>query len=419
MRIVILGAGHLGYTIAELLSNEQHDVVVADSDEEKLSKVRDSLDVLTITANGTSPDFTRDPDIRDASVFVAVTEMDEVNILASMLAKKNGIPHTIARIRDPKFLQESTEYLQENFDIDLVLSPELVTAKEIRRILMTPAALNVGDFANGRVRLYETRIQHQSPYIHIPFKDLELPDEILAAMIFRDHQMIIPHGNDCLLPYDNAYFIGAPENIEKFSRGMAESSTRHIKKAIIIGAGRTGTALAPMLEADGISVKVIQEGVSEADVVICTTKDERLNLLVALLARHLGAKKTIVRVVRGEYADLMTQVGVDIALSVRLLAAGEVLSYVRSRSVVSVSLLESAQVEAVEVILESGAPAEGIPLMKAGLPAECLVGAYVRNETTHIPDGRSVLAAGDRVIILIRTPCSAKVLPYFKGRKPL
>lgn len=164
---------------------------------------------------------------------------------------------------------------------------------------------------------------------------------------------------------------------------MAESSTRHIKKAIIIGAGRTGTALAPMLEADGISVKVIdldpeqcrhissklkksivlcgdgadidllmQEGVSEADVVICTTKDERLNLLVALLARHLGAKKTIVRVVRGEYADLMTQVGVDIALSVRLLAAGEVLSYVRSRSVVSVSLLESAQVEAVEVILE-------------------------------------------------------------------
>lgn len=450
MRIVILGAGHLGYTIAELLSNEQHDVVVADSDEEKLSKVRDSLDVLTITANGTSPDFTRDPDIRDASVFVAVTEMDEVNILASMLAKKNGIPHTIARIRDPKFLQESTEYLQENFDIDLVLSPELVTAKEIRRILMTPAALNVGDFANGRVRLYETRIQRQSPYIHIPFKDLELPDEILAAMIFRDHQMIIPHGNDCLLPYDNAYFIGAPENIEKFSRGMAESSTRHIKKAIIIGAGRTGTALVPMLEADGISVKVIdldpeqcqhissklkksivlcgdgadidllmQEGVSEADVVICTTKDERLNLLVALLARHLGAKKTIVRVVRGEYADLMTQVGVDIALSVRLLAAGEVLSYVRSRSVVSVSLLESAQVEAVEVILESGAPAEGIPLMKAGLPAECLVGAYVRNETTHIPDGRSVLAAGDRVIILIRTPCSAKVLPYFKGRKPL
>ena len=322
MRIVILGAGHLGYTIAELLSNEQHDVVVADSDEEKLSKVRDSLDVLTITANGTSPDFTRDPDIRDASVFVAVTEMDEVNILASMLAKKNGIPHTIARIRDPKFLQESTEYLQENFDIDLVLSPELVTAKEIRRILMTPAALNVGDFANGRVRLYETRIQRQSPYIHIPFKDLELPDEILAAMIFRDHQMIIPHGNDCLLPYDNAYFIGAPENIEKFSRGMAESNTRHIKKAIIIGAGRTGTALAPMLEADGISVKVIdldpeqcrhissklkksivlcgdgadidllmQEGVSEADVVICTTKDERLNLLVALLARHLGAKR--------------------------------------------------------------------------------------------------------------------------------
>ena len=450
MRILVVGDGKVGHTVAEQLTREGHDVVIIDKNEDVLQRCEDTLDVLCIRGNGANARTLLDAGVEKADFVVAATASDETNMLCCLIAKRLGARYTIARIRDPKFLQESTEYLQENFDIDLVLSPELVTAKEIRRILMTPAALNVGDFANGRVRLYETRIQHQSPYIHIPFKDLELPDEILAAMIFRDHQMIIPHGNDCLLPYDNAYFIGAPENIEKFSRGMAESSTRHIKKAIIIGAGRTGTALAPMLEADGISVKVIdldpeqcrhissklkksivlcgdgadidllmQEGVSEADVVICTTKDERLNLLVALLARHLGAKKTIVRVVRGEYADLMTQVGVDIALSVRLLAAGEVLSYVRSRSVVSVSLLESAQVEAVEVILESGAPAEGIPLMKAGLPAECLVGAYVRNETTHIPDGRSVLAAGDRVIILIRTPCSAKVLPYFKGRKPL
>ena len=450
MRILVVGDGKVGHTVAEQLTREGHDVVIIDKNEDVLQRCEDTLDVLCIRGNGANARTLLDAGVEKADFVVAATASDETNMLCCLIAKRLGARYTIARIRDPKFLQESTEYLQENFDIDLVLSPELVTAKEIRRILMTPAALNVGDFANGRVRLYETRIQHQSPYIHIPFKDLELPDEILAAMIFRDHQMIIPHGNDCLLPYDNAYFIGAPENIEKFSRGMAESSTRHIKKAIIIGAGRTGTALAPMLEADGISVKVIdldpeqcrhissklkksivlcgdgadidllmQEGVSEADVVICTTKDERLNLLVALLARHLGAKKTIVRVVRGEYADLMTQVGVDIALSVRLLAAGEVLSYVRSRSVVSVSLLESAQVEAVEVILESGAPAEGIPLMKAGLPAECLVGAYVRNETTHIPDGRSILAAGDRVIILIRTPCSAKVLPYFKGRKPL
>ena len=154
MRIVILGAGHLGYTIAELLSNDQHDVVVADSDEEKLSKVRDSLDVLTITANGTSPDFTRDPDIRDASVFVAVTEMDEVNILASMLAKKNGIPHTIARIRDPKFLQESTEDLQENFDIDLVLSPELVTAKE----MAASVCMRHGYSTNLLISIYRSKI---------------------------------------------------------------------------------------------------------------------------------------------------------------------------------------------------------------------------------------------------------------------
>ncbi len=449
MRIVILGAGQLGYTIAELLSNEQHDVVVVDADEEKLVAVRDSLDVLTVHADGTSPEFMRDPDIQAGSILVAATDLDEVNILACILAKRNGIPHTIARIRDPKFLREPTEYIQKNFDIDLILSPELVTAEEIRRIVMTPAALNVEDFANGRVRLYETRIRRNSPYINIPFKELELPKSILAAMIFRDHQMIIPHGNDCLLPFDNVYFIGAPEEIQKFSHGMAHSSTKKIRKALIIGAGRTGQALAPLLEKDGVSVKVIdqdyercqmmssklkksivlcgdgtdidlltEEGVSQADVVICTTKDEQLNLLIALLAKHLGAAQTIVRVVRAEYVDLMTQVGVDIALSVRLLAAGEVLSYVRSQGVVSVSLLESAQIEVTELIINEGAPVAGIPLMQAQLPPECLVGAYVRDEETYIPNGQSVLQTGDRVILFIRTPFSSKVLPYFKGRQP-
>ena len=175
MRIVILGAGQLGYTIAEILANEQNDVVVVDSDKTKLEEIRHSLDVLTIHADGTDPDFTKDPDIENASVLVAVAEVDEINILACMLAKKNGIPHTIARLRDPKFLRNSAEYIRENFSIDLVLSPEVLTAEEICRILMTPAALNVEDFANGRVRLYETRLHRDSPYLHKPLKDLTLP----------------------------------------------------------------------------------------------------------------------------------------------------------------------------------------------------------------------------------------------------
>ena len=134
---------------------------------------------------------------RDASksdLLVAVTAMDEVNIIACMLAKKNGIPHTIARIRDPKFLSEPVDYIKENFDIDLVLSPELITAREISRLVMTPSAINVEDFAKGRVRLLEMKLSPRSPFAHKELKDITLPPSVLIALILRDHHMIIPHG---------------------------------------------------------------------------------------------------------------------------------------------------------------------------------------------------------------------------------
>ena len=446
MRIIVIGAGHLGYIIAELLSNEGYDVVVVDSDGDKLEAVRNDLDVLTVMADGTSPSFMRSQ-ARGSDLLVAVTAIDEVNIIACILAKKNGIPHTIARIRDPKFLAEPVDYIKENFDIDLVLSPELITAREISRLVMTPSAINVEDFAGGRVRLLESKISPRSPYAHRELKDIKLPPSVLIALILRDHQMIIPHGNDRLLPLDNVYFLGNPESLEKLSLHSSAKYQRRTKKALIIGAGRTGQALAPMLERQGISVKVIDnnedhcqqmagklkkgmvlcgdgtdmdllthEGVSEADTVICTTKDERLNLMMALLAKHLGAGQTMVRVTRTEYISLMQQVGIDIVLSTRLLAAGEVLGFVRSGSVVSVSLLEGARVQAIEIVLTEGSKAVGVPLMKADIPRSCLVGAYVRNGHVYIPDGHSVLSAGDSVILIVEADHAQSVISYFKGR---
>ena len=302
MRIVVIGAGKLGYSIAELLSNEQFDVVVVDHDEERLEVVKNTLDVLTILANGASPITMNDPDIRDADILVASTAIDEVNMVACILAKKHGITYTAARIRDMQFLSEAKDYLKENFDIDLMLNPELITAREINRILMTPAALNVEDFANGKVRLFETKVGRHSPLIHIPFKDMAIPPSILAGMIFRDHRMIIPHGDDKLLPHDNAYFIGDPQAIEKFSANFVQRDTSKVERVIIIGAGRTGRFLAPMLDKQGVRVKIFdknrersllaaeklenglaicgdgtdldlleQEGIADADVVICLT----------------------------------------------------------------------------------------------------------------------------------------------------
>ena len=447
MRIVIVGAGKLGYSIAELLANEEFDVVLVDQDETRLEAAKNTLDVLTVTANGASPITMNDPDIRSADILIAVTAGDEVNMVACILAKKHGITHTVARIRDMQFLSEAKEYLKENFDIDLMLNPELITAREVYRILMTPAALDVEDFASGKVRLFETKVTRHSPLANIPLKDLEMPKAILAGMIFRDHRMIIPHGDDCLLPHDNAYFIGDPAEIEKFSETFVHRDARKLEHVMIIGAGRTGRFLAKMLDEADVAVKIIdtnrersrlaaealenglaicgdgtdidlltEEGVADADAVVCLTEDDKLNLMLALLAKHLGAKKTVVRVARGEYVDLMEKVGVDIVLPTRLLSASEVLAFARRGGVVSVSLLEGAKAEAVEVIVQEGAPVAGIPLMKAHLPRECLVCAYVRGDEVVIPNGTSVLLPGDRTILFIQTRFAQKVMKYFKGK---
>ena len=447
MRIVIVGAGKLGYSIAELLANEEFDVVLVDQDETRLEAAKNTLDVLTVTANGASPITMNDPDIRSADILIAVTAGDEVNMIACILAKKHGITHTVARIRDMQFLSEAKEYLKENFDIDLMLNPELITAREVYRILMTPAALDVEDFASGKVRLFETKVTRHSPLANIPLKDLEMPKAILAGMIFRDHRMIIPHGDDCLLPHDNAYFIGDPKEIEKFSETFVHRDARKLEHVMIIGAGRTGRFLAKMLDDADVAVKIIdtnrersrlaaealenglaicgdgtdidlltEEGVADADAVVCLTEDDKLNLMLALLAKHLGAKKTVVRVARGEYVDLMEKVGVDIVLPTRLLSASEVLAFARRGGVVSVSLLEGAKAEAVEVIVQEGAPVAGIPLMDARLPRECLVCAYVRGDEAVIPNGASVLLPGDRTILFIQTRFAQKVMKYFKGK---
>ena len=447
MRIVIVGAGKLGYSIAELLANEEFDVVLVDQDETRLEAAKNTLDVLTVTANGASPITMNDPDIRSADILIAVTAGDEVNMVACILAKKHGITHTVARIRDMQFLSEAKEYLKQNFDIDLMLNPELITAREVYRILMTPAALDVEDFASGKVRLFETKVTRHSPLANIPLKDLEMPKAILAGMIFRDQRMIIPHGDDCLLPHDNAYFIGDPVEIQKFSQTFVHRDARRLEHVMIIGAGRTGRFLAKMLDEADVAVKIIdtnrersrlaaeslenglaicgdgtdidlltEEGVADADAVVCLTEDDKLNLMLALLAKHLGAKKTVVRVARGEYVDLMEKVGVDIVLPTRLLSASEVLAFARRGGVVSVSFLEGAKAEAVEVIVQEGAPVAGIPLMKAHLPRECLVCAYVRGDEAVIPNGTSVLLPGDRTILFIQTRFAQKVMKYFKGK---
>lgn len=449
MKVVILGAGKLGYTIAELLSSEQVEVVVVDKNEDQLTAVKENLDVMTINKNGTNPITLNDPDINGADIFIAVTETDEVNMVACVLAKKHGAKHTIARIRDMQFMGEAKDYLKKNFDIDLMVNPELIAANEIYRILMTPAALNVDDFAGGKVRLFEAKIDKHSQLLDIPLKNLKLPEGVLAGLIHRDHQMIIPHGNDVFKVHDSAYFIGFPESIEKLSLTFVQQNTRPLEKVMIIGAGRIARTLVTQLNSANVSVKVIEnnrkrceemaailksgsiaifgdgtnvdllaeEGISSADVVVCLTEDDRLNLMMALIAKHMGAKKTVVRVYRTEYVDLIEKVGVDVVISARLLSASEVLAFVRRGGVTRVSILEGAKAEAVEVIVQKGTRAEGKKLMEVDLPKSCLVCAYVRKNKAAIPNGNTILLHGDKIILFCLRGAAQEVVSWFTNEQ--
>ena len=445
MRVVIVGAGKLGYSLAEYLAQEQHEVIVVESDEDRREIIKNNLDVLTIDGNGASPLVLTDPDIKAADLLVACTDSDEVNMIVCMMAKKVGIQQTIARIRSNEYTGSSDEFIRKMTEIDLVLNPERIIALEISRILLTPFALDVDDFANGKVRLFESRLLENSPFVNIPLHSLPLPKDILVAGIFRQNKLIIPRGNDILLPRDSVFFVGLNDTIQSFEKEM-DIALPKIERAMIIGAGRIGCYLGPILEQSGLSVKIIdknidrcehastllktgialcgdgtnielltQEGVAEADVVICLTEDDRLNLLLALLAKHLGAKKTIVKTARSEYVALMEKVGVDIVISSRLLSVGEILSFVNRGGLVGVSFLEGAKAQAIEIIVQENNPLTGIPLRNAKLDPGCLVCALVRDEQALVPNGNTVLLPGDRVIFFVATESVNQLMTFFEG----
>lgn len=444
MRIVVAGVGKLGYNTAQLLAEDQFDVVVVEQDSKRLEVVQNSLDVLAVEGNACSPLIYDNPDIRTADVLIACTDSDEVNMISCLMAKANGIEHTAARIRNVDYAVRTPQMLNEDMKVDLILNPEQIMANEIERILMTPSALNVDDFAEGKVQMLETKLKEDSHFIFTPLKNLRFPKDILVSMVFRRQKMIIPRGDDVLMPNDNVYFVGKRDAIAEFSEEFNDTYDK-VEKVMIIGAGRTARFLAPRLEKHGLQVKAIEkdkercehlasllkqglvlcgdgtdidllmeEGVSEADVVICLTEDDKLNLMLALLAKHLGAKKTVVRVARNEYIELMEKVGVDIVLSSRLLSAGEVLRFVRKGGLVSVALLEGAQAEALEIIVGAGSAVENKALRNIKLPRECLLCAIVRNGEAHIPNGNTILMAGDRAIVLTKSEISKQVTKLFE-----
>lgn len=431
MRIIIVGAGEVGFHIAQKLSEENQDVFLIDKDQEKIRRITENLDVQAILGSGTSPDTLRDSGIEDAEMMVAATDSDEVNLIACLLARHlNPYIVKLARVRNPEYLKEKDLFGQDLLSVDQIINPESEMVETIRDLMMVPGASDVIDFVDGRVKLVGVTVKPDSPFVGrqlLSFKGME--GKLLLGAIVRGEQVIIPHGEDTLEANDMAYVVVRSDELPDVFRKL-DIKDEGLRRVIIVGAGETGTALANFFDKTKINVKIIEkdnqrctslaqtlervivingdgsdktllqeENISDCDFMVAVTGDEDSNVLMSILAKGLGAKKTITRISKLSYIPLVSALGIDTVVSPRLSAIRAILQHIRKGKIISVAPLKGEHAEAIEAEALESSDLVNLPLSKVKFPKGSLVGAIVRNDEIIIPLGDSVIKPKDRLII--------------------
>jgi len=431
VKIIIVGAGEVGFHIAQKLSEENQDVFLIDKDPEKVRRITENLDVQAILGSGTSPDTLRDSGIQDAEMLVAATDSDEVNLIACLLGRHlNPYIVKVARVRNPEYLKEKDLFGRDLLSIDQIINPESVMVETIRNLMMVPGASDVIDFVDGRVKLIGVTIKPDSPFVGrqlLSFKGME--GKLLVGAIVRGEQVIIPHGEDTLKANDLAYVVVRTDELPAIF-SLLNIKDEGLRRVIIVGAGEMGTALATSLDQTKINVKLIErdsqrctnlaqklesvivingdgsdrnllqeENISDCDFMVAITGDEESNVLISLLAKGLGARKTITRISKLSYIPLVSAIGIDTVVSPRLSAIRAILQYIRRGKIISVAPLKGEHAEAIEAEALETSDMVNLPLYKVKFPKGALVGAIVRDGEIIIPLGDSVIKPKDRLII--------------------
>ena len=431
MKIIIVGAGEVGYHIAQKLSEENQDVFLIDKDPEKVKRITENLDIQAVSGSGTSPQMLRDSGIVDAELLVAATDSDEVNLIACSLARHLS-PHIlkVARIRNPEYMEEKELLSQDLLAIDHIINPDSVMVETILSLMMVPEAADVIDFADGRVKLLGVTIEPDSPFVGRRLRSFSGTEgRLLVGAIVRGDQVIIPRGDDTLQAQDLAYLVGRTDELTDLFK-LLDIQVEESRRVIIVGAGLTGTALATALDQTKINVKIIdkdnerctrlaeemervivingdgsdrallqEENISHCDFMVAITGDEESNILISLLAKGMGAKRTITAVSKFSYIPLVSAIGIDTVVSSRLSAVRAILQYIRKGKIISVAPLKGEHAEAIEAEALETSKIVNVPLSKVSFPKGALLGAIVRDGEIIIPRGDSVVEPKDRLII--------------------
>jgi trk system potassium uptake protein TrkA len=437
LKILILGAGQVGSTVAESLVSEANDITVIDSDAAKLALLQERLDLRTLVGNASNPSVLEQAGIADTDMLLAVTQSDEVNMVACKLAASlYNTPTRIARIRSTDYLSRPELFNKDNFCVDFSICPEQILTDYISKLIEFPEALQVLQFAEGRASLVAVRAFEGGPLVGKPISFLHshMPQvDARVAAIFRKDSPLIPEGSTVVEDGDEIFFIAASKNIRAVLKEMRRMD-KPAKRVMIVGGGNIGRRLARVLEQD-YQVKVIefnkkissrlagdlaktlvlngdgtdekllqQENVSEVDVFCALTNDDENNIMSALLAKQAGARKVIALINRSAYVDLVQGGKIDIALSPAQITIGSLLAYVRQGDVAVVHSLRRGAAEALELVAHGDRKSSRVVGRLVGeidLPKGATIGAVVRGDEVIMGHRDTRIEAEDHVIVFV------------------
>ncbi|AGN81242.1 MULTISPECIES: Trk system potassium transporter TrkA [Pseudomonas] len=437
MKIIILGAGQVGGTLAEHLASEANDITVVDTDGERLRDLGDRLDIRTVQGRGSLPTVLRQAGADDADMLVAVTNSDETNMVACQVAYSLfHTPTKIARVRESSYLTREELFDNDHIPVDVLISPEQVVTNYIKRLIEHPGSLQVIDFAEGKAQLVAVKAYYGGPLVGQQLRQIRahMPNvDTRVAAIFRRDRPITPRGDTVIEADDEVFFIAAKKDIRAVMGELRRIDETN-KRIVIAGGGQIGERLAEAIESR-YQVKIIEmnparcrhlsdtlestvvlqgsasdkdlmleENIADADIFLALTNDDEANIMSSLLAKRLGAGKVMTIINNPAYVDLVQGGDIDIAISPQLATIGTLLAHVRRGDIVSVHSLRRGAAEAIEAVAHGDSKSSkvvGKAIEDIALPPGTTIGAIIRDEEVMIAHDDTVIASGDHVILFV------------------
>jgi trk system potassium uptake protein TrkA len=450
MNILIVGAGIVGFNLAQELSHEGHDISIIDADAEKIQRINEKLDVLAIRGNGCLPSTLIQGRILDAEMVIAVTDKDEINLMVCFLAHKFEVKETFARLRNMELTGESQVFKPKELFVDHAINPAEIIIDSILKIIKTPGAINVAEFADGQIFFLWFDVPEDAPLAGKTIEEIREVSELnafLVVAIVRDGKLIIPKYENRIQGGDKIYIL-VDHDFLPLVLPMLNKQVNEIQKVIIFGANPVTINLArelddfindvsiiePSLEmaneaADTLEHTTILQGsgtdpdlfndinMKDADLFLALSDDDEMNILSALLAKKHGAKRTVVITNDPDYLPILDSIGMDVTINPRLITVSETLKHLRKGQVVNLYKLIEGEAEVLEILATSKSAAVGKRINQLNMPEQSIIGAVLRRDGEMVvPRGSTDIMEGDTVIIVTLPDCIGKIEKIF-GKK--